>query len=194
MSQRPSATSVKTPAATIKTRRSWIVWLPLAVVLVLGGLFAWGLTRGGNQLIESHWINKPVPQFTLPSAIADRPGLTSAVFTDGKPRLINVFASWCVPCRVEAPQLEALQARGVIIEGIAIRDRPDALAAFLAEVGNPYASSGADERSQVQIALGSSGVPETFLVDGKGVIREQIQGIITPEMVPEILAKLEGMR
>ena len=194
MSQRPSATSVKTPAAAIKTKRSWIVWLPLAVVLILGGLFAWGLTRGGNQLIESHWINKPVPQFTLPPATADRPGLASAVFADGKPRLINVFASWCVPCRVEAPQLEALQARGVIIEGIAIRDRPDALAAFLAEVGNPYASIGADERSQVQIALGSSGVPETFLVDGKGVIREQIQGIITPEMVPEILAKLEGMR
>ena len=175
-------------------KRNWVVWLPLAVVLVLGVLFGWGLTRGGDQLIESQWINKPVPQFTLAPATADRPGLSSSAFGDGKPRLINVFASWCIPCRVEAPQLEALRARGVIIEGIAIRDQPAALAAFLAETGNPYASIGADERSQVQIALGSSGVPETFLVDGKGIIRQQIQGVITAELVPEILAKLEGMR
>lgn len=181
-------------AAALPPRRNWIVWLPLIVVLAMGAMFIWRLRAGEDSLVQSQWINKPVPVFELGPATADRPGLSSQAFADGKPRLINVFASWCIPCRVEAPQLEALNARGVQIEGIAIRDEPMALAQFLAETGNPYHGIGADERSQVQIALGSSGVPETFLVDGKGIIRQQIQGVITPEMVPEIVAKLEAMR
>lgn len=175
-------------------RSSWLLWLPFAVVLGLGALFWWGLSSGGeSRLIESQWIDKPVPEFDLPPAMPGQPGVTSSQFSDGKPRLINVFASWCIPCRVEAPQLEALRDRGVIIEGIAIRDRPEDLARFLAEHGNPFAGIGADQQSEVQIALGSSGVPETFLVDGNGIIREQIQGIVTAEMVPEIIARLERM-
>ncbi len=184
-----------TDTAKPQTKRgSWIIWLPLAIVLVLGLLFTWGLTREDTRLIRSQWIDKPMPVFDLPPAAADRPGLSSASLSDGQPRLVNVFASWCVPCRIEAPQLEELRARGVVIEGIAIRDRPEDLARFLAEFGNPYRSIGADQRSQVQIALGSSGVPESFLVDGNGIVREQIQGVITAAMVPEIVAKLEGMR
>ena len=175
-------------------RNRWVLFVPLAIMGLLFGAFIYRLTVPAETLIQSQWINKPMPTFDLPPATAGVPGLKSSQLADGKPRLVNVFASWCIPCRVEAPQLEALRARGVIIEGIAIRDQPAALAAFLAETGNPYASIGADERSQVQIALGSSGVPETFLVDGKGIIRQQIQGVITAEMVPEILAKLEGMR
>lgn len=177
-----------------KRRAGLVVWLPLIVVAVIGLMFVWGLGNGGDRLITSQWIDKPAPVFALPPAAADRPGLSSADLASGQPRLVNVFASWCVPCRIEAPQLEALRQRGVIIDGIAIRDRPEALAAFLAETGNPYRAIGADERSQVQIALGSSGVPETFLVDGRGIIRQQIQGVITPDMLPEILAKLEDMR
>ena len=180
--------------AQATARSSWVLWLPFALVLALGGLFWWGLASGGeNRLIQSQWIDKPVPEFDLPPAMPGQPGLSSRQFSDGKPRLINVFASWCIPCRVEAPQLEVLRERGVIIEGIAIRDRPEDLARFLAEFGNPFAGIGADQQSQVQIALGSSGVPETFLVDGNGIIREQIQGIVTAEMVPEIVARLERM-
>jgi cytochrome c biogenesis protein CcmG, thiol:disulfide interchange protein DsbE len=180
--------------AQATARFSWVLWLPFALVLALGGLFWWGLASGGeNRLIQSQWIDKPVPEFDLPPAMPGQPGLSSRQFSDGNPRLINVFASWCIPCRVEAPQLEALRERGVIIEGIAIRDRPEDLARFLAEFGNPFAGIGADQQSQVQIALGSSGVPETFLVDGNGIIREQIQGIVTAEMVPEIVARLERM-
>lgn len=176
-------------------RRGRIIWVPFAIVLILGVLFAWGLTRGDeNRLIQSQWIDKPMPAFDLPPAAAGLPGLSSASLADGQPRLVNVFASWCIPCRIEGPQLEELRARGVIIEGIAVRDRREDLARFLAEVGNPYSSIGADDRSQVQIAMGSSGVPETFLVDGRGIVREQIQGVITPAMVPEIIAKLRGMQ
>lgn len=181
--------------ARTETQTRWIVWLPLAIVGLLGLLFAWGLAAGGeSRLIRSQWIDKPMPVFDLPPAMPGQPGLSSTEFADGKPRLLNVFASWCIPCKIEAPQLEELRRQGVIIEGIAIRDRQDALAAFLAETGNPYTGIGADTRSSVQIALGSSGVPETFLVDGNGIIREQIQGVISPEQVPEIIAKLQGMR
>ncbi len=177
------------------TRRgNWVIWLPLIVMAVLGVLFAYGLTRDDQRLIQSQWIDKPMPAFDLPPAIEGQPGLSSASLADGRPRLINVFASWCIPCRIEGPQLEELKARGVIIEGIAVRDRPEDLARFLSEIGNPYTSIGADVRSQVQIAMGSSGVPETFLVDGNGIVREQIQGVITADMVPVILAKLRGMR
>ncbi len=183
-----------TEDATKPARASWVLWLPLALVLGLGVLFWWGLSSGGeSRLIQSQWIDKPVPEFDLPPAMPGQPGVSSRQFSDGKPRLINVFASWCIPCRVEAPQLEALRERGVIIEGIAIRDRPEDLARFLADHGNPFVGIGADQQSAVQIALGSSGVPETFLVDGNGVIREQIQGIVTAEMVPEIVARLERM-
>lgn len=177
------------------TRRgNWVIWLPLIVMAVLGVLFAYGLTRDDQRLIQSQWIDKPMPAFDLPPAIEGQPGLSSASLADGRPRLVNVFASWCIPCRIEGPQLEELKARGVIIEGIAVRDRPEDLARFLSEIGNPYTSIGADVRSQVQIAMGSSGVPETFLVDGNGIVREQIQGVITADMVPVILAKLRGMR
>lgn len=177
-----------------RRRASWVIWLPLTIVVCLGILFAWGLTRDDNRLIQSQWIDKPMPLFDLPPAVEGQPGLSSRGLADGRPRLVNIFASWCVPCRIEGPQLEALRARGVIIEGIAVRDRPEDLARFLAEVGNPYSSIGADTRSQVQIAMGSSGVPETFLVDGNGIVREQIQGVITADMVPVIMAKLQGMQ
>lgn len=174
--------------------RSWLVWLPFGIIIVLGLLFVWGLNRGDDTLIRSQWIDKPVPVIDLPAAHQGMPGVATRDFADGRPRLINVFASWCVPCRLEAQQLEALKARGVAIMGIAVRDRPDDLDRFLGETGNPYAAIGADNRSEAQLALGSSGVPETFLVDGRGVIRRQIQGPITDAQVGEILSELEGMR
>ena len=90
--------------------------------------------------------------------------------------------------------LEKLKEKGVIIDGIAIRDKPEDVAKFLEKHGNPYARIGADMDSGVQIAIGSSGVPESFLIDGKGVVREQIQGVITDEMIPEIVAKLDAMK
>ena len=107
---------------------------------------------------------------------------------------MNIFASWCVPCVTEVKVLQTLKARGVPIEGIAVRDRPADLADFLARNGDPYQRIGSDPQSQVQISLGSSGVPESFVVDGHGVIRYQQIGPIDPADVPMILAKLEQAR
>ncbi|WP_033073049.1 DsbE family thiol:disulfide interchange protein [Sphingopyxis sp. MWB1] len=174
-------------------KKHWLLFVPLAILGLLFGAFLYRLTTPAETLVQSHWIDKPMPLFNLPPATAGVPGLKSADLADGKPRLVNIFASWCIPCRAEAPQLEALKKAGVPIDGIAIRDRPEDVAQFLKEYGNPFDRIGSDMQSSVQIALGSSGVPESFLVDGKGIIREQIQGVILAEHVPEILAKLEAM-
>jgi cytochrome c biogenesis protein CcmG/thiol:disulfide interchange protein DsbE len=175
-------------------KNRWVLFVPLAIMALLFGAFVYRLTTPNDTLIQSQWINKPMPLFDLPPATAGVEGLKSSQLADGRPRLVNVFASWCIPCRAEAPQLEALKRAGVAIDGIAIRDRPEDVAAFLNEYGNPFDRIGSDQQSSVQIALGSQGVPETFLVDGKGIIREQIQGVILADDVPEIIAKLEAMR
>lgn len=171
-----------------------VLFVPLAIMSLLFGMFIYRLVVPAEKLIQSQWVGKPMPLFDLPPATDGVAGLNSRQLADGRPRLVNIFASWCIPCRAEAPQLEALKRSGVPIDGIAVRDRPEDVAAFLRENGNPFDRIGADVQSSVQIALGSSGVPETFLVDGKGVIREQIQGIITDADVPVIKAKLEAMK
>ena len=111
-----------------------------------------------------------------------------------QPRLVNIFASWCVPCITEVQVLKMLRQRGVPIDGIAVRDRPADIARFLAENGDPYQRIGSDPQSAVQIALGSAGVPESFVVDGRGVIRYQHIGPIEASDVPAILARLEAAR
>jgi cytochrome c biogenesis protein CcmG/thiol:disulfide interchange protein DsbE len=173
----------------VKPRR-WALWLPLALFVGFVGLVLIGLLRPADREVASAMIGKPLPEFTLRPAVAGKPGISRADFASGKPRLLNIFASWCIPCAVEAPQLDRLARQGVAIDGIAIRDRPEDVAAFLARNGNPFARIGADDVSAVQLAIGSSGVPETFVIDGKGVIRYQHIGDIRAEDVPLILRKL----
>jgi cytochrome c biogenesis protein CcmG/thiol:disulfide interchange protein DsbE len=175
--------------ADTKPRR-WTLWLPLALFAGFVGLVLVGLLRPADREVASAMIGKPLPPFALRPAIADKPGLSRADFATGKPRLLNIFASWCIPCAVESPQLDQLARQGVQIDGIAIRDRPEDVAAFLARNGNPFARIGADDVSAVQLAIGSSGVPETFVIDGKGVIRYQHIGEIRADDVPLILRKL----
>ncbi|MGE3691938.1 MAG: DsbE family thiol:disulfide interchange protein [Novosphingobium sp.] len=173
-----------------KPGRGWALWLPLALFAMFVALVLVGLLRPAPREVASAMVGKPLPQFTLKQAVPERPGLSAADFKGGKPRLLNVFASWCLPCAVEAPQLEALARQGVEINGVAIRDRQDELAAFLARNGNPYARIGADDVSAVQLAIGSSGVPESFVIDARGTIRYQHIGDIRPEHVPMLLAQL----
>lgn len=169
----------------------WTLWAPLALFLLFVVLVTVGLLHPKDNDIASQMIGKPLPAFVLKAASDGRDGLSTADFTGGRPRLLNIFASWCVPCGVEAPVLAELQRQGAAIDGIAIRDHKDDLNAFLAKNGNPYQKIGADDVSAVQLAIGSSGVPETFVVDAKGVIRYQHIGDIRAEEVPMILAKLK---
>jgi cytochrome c biogenesis protein CcmG/thiol:disulfide interchange protein DsbE len=153
-----------------------------------------GLRKPSDTQIRSAMIGKPMPDFALEAAVANHPPLAAADLRSGKPRLVNVFASWCVPCKAEAPQLMALKRSGVPIDGVAIRDRSGDVARFLVEWGDPFERIGSDPASKVQFALGSSGVPETFVVDGGGVIRHQHIGDIRPENVAEILAAWEAAK
>ena len=141
-----------------------LLWLPLALFALLFGLVAIGLFKPADRVVRSAMVDKPLPDFALPAMLPNKPGVARAAFGGGKPRLINVFASWCVPCIAEAPELMKLKAAGVAIDGVAINDRPDAIQAFLDRNGDPYQGIGGDQNSQVQIALGSSGVPERMWV------------------------------
>ena len=168
--------------------------LPIILLVWILGTFAWKLIQPSDPTIRSQLVNRQVPAFQLPAAVPGVPPLRSSDLATGEPRLLNVFASWCVPCIAEASVLDELHGKGARIDGIAIRDTPDAVAVFLERHGNPYTRIGSDRNSSVQLALGSAGVPETFVIDGKGVIRLQHIGPIKPEDVPGILAKLEEVR
>ena len=170
------------------------LWLPLAVFAAFVATVAIGLRKPADTNIRSQMIGKAMPEFALQPAVASHKGLAASNLRQGRPRLVNVFASWCIPCRAEAPQLMELKRRGVPIHGVAIRDRGEDVARVLAEWGDPFERIGADPESRVQFALGSSGVPETFVVDGKGVIRHQHIGDIRPENVEEIIAAYEAAK
>ena len=169
---------------------SWFRWILLALVAGLFALFAYMLSQPKADVVESAMVGEPIPPFDLPPAVADRPGLSSADLADGQPKLLNVFASWCVPCAAEAPNLARLEASGANIVAVAIRDRPEDVARFLQAYGNPFSRIGKDDISAVQLSIGSSGVPETFVIDGEGVIRYQHMGDIRDEHVPVLLAEL----
>lgn len=168
----------------------WRMWLPLMVFALFLGLAAYQLTQPKDEFVESRMIGQSLPYFDLPAATKDLPGVSSKDFADGKPRLLNIWASWCLPCIAEAPQLEALKEQGADIVGVAIRDDPADVAEFLARHGNPYSRIGRDDLSEVQLGIGSSGVPETFVIDGKGTITYQHIGDIRADDVPLLLEKL----
>jgi cytochrome c biogenesis protein CcmG, thiol:disulfide interchange protein DsbE len=174
--------------------RRGFVWIPLAIFSFFAGLFLYRMFVPLPDVQPSTAIGRVVPKFSLPSGLAAGAVLQDTDLRDGKPKLVNIFASWCVPCAAEAGQLEQLRAAGVPIYGIAIRDTPEDLAAFLAKFGNPYAKIGSDRESAVQLSMGSSAVPETFVVDSKGVIRRHIQGVITQPMVPRIIAEIKALQ
>lgn len=165
----------------------WLTWVPLGIFMALALLFAGQLLWPEEHVIPSRMVGKPLPAFSLPAAASDRPALDSRQFAIGKPRLLNIFASWCVPCAAEAPQLMALHQAGVPIDGIAIRDARADVDRFLARHGNPFEHIGLDARSSVQLALGSSGVPETFVIGGDGRILHQHIGDIRADDVETIL-------
>ena len=177
-------------AATVHMSRT-VRFAPLALLFMIIAAMIWRLVTPTDTTVHSKLEGKPVPVFALVAALPTKPSLSSSELATGKAHLVNVFASWCVPCISEAKILSELKNRRVAIDGIAIRDQPDDLAAFLTRNGDPYERIGSDPHSQVQIALGSSGVPESFIVDGRGIIRYQKIGPIEKTDVPMILRKLD---
>ncbi len=167
---------------------------PLSLLLAIIAALVWRLATPADTSVHSTLEGKPVPAFDLAAILPGKPALTSADLATGGPHLVNVFASWCVPCVTEVKVLQTLKTRGVRVEGIAVRDQGADLANFLARNGDPYERIGSDPQSEVQISLGSSGVPESFVVDRGGIIRYQQIGPIEAKDVPIILSKLEQAR
>lgn len=172
----------------------WLRFLPVLLLALVIGALVWRLANPPDSTIQSEMVGKPIPDFTAPQALPGKPALTSADLADGRPKLVNVFASWCVPCIAEAPVLAEIERRGVPIVGIAVRDRPADLALFLARHGDPFERIAADPESKLQLAFGSAGVPETFVVDGRGVIRMQHVGAVEPRDVPKLVAAVESAK
>lgn len=173
-------------------KRQWLLWLPFVLVVLLFGVFYLGLRNPDDRIIASNVVGQPLPEFDAGPAIPGQRGVASADFKDGKPRLLNIFASWCVPCIREIPMLLRLKSQGVDIAGIAVHDTSPDVARFLTDNGNPYSSIGLDEAGRAQLAFGSSGVPETFVVDGKGKIVHQHIGVVTEADISNLLIMLEG--
>lgn len=173
--------------------RRLLIWAPLVLFALVFGLVASGLLKPGDRTVHSAMVGKPLPALVLPALVPGKPGIVTAELK-GKPRLLNVFASWCIPCIAEAPQLMKLKRAGVEIDAIAIRDTPEAVQAFLARHGDPYARIGDDKASRAQLALGSSGVPETFVIDAEGRIAYQHIGDIREDDVTMLLGQLEKAR
>lgn len=176
--------------AGVKLLPAKLVWaLPLLLFAGLLILFAGNFGRSQQAVVTSKMVGKPVPEFTL-EGIDGQPGLSAADLRSGQPVLVNLFASWCLPCAVEAPHLEELRNRGATIHGIAVRDQPFDTAAFLVRHGNPFRRIGNDGGGLVMLGFGASGVPETYVVDGRGVVRHQHLGEIRAEHVPDLMQRL----
>lgn len=171
------------PAPPAKRLRS-SHYLPLVLFLVLGLFLGIGLTLD-PKLVPSPLIGKPVPGFRLAPVQGRTLGLASDDLR-GEVAVVNVFASWCLACRDEHPLwMELARQRALPIHGLNYKDAPDDAARWLAELGDPYTRTGADRDGHVGIDWGVYGVPETFVIDKRGVIRDKIIGPVTRRSIDE---------
>ena len=169
--------------------RPLLVFLPLLIFLALALLFFIRLFAGDSSLLPSALIGRPVPAFDLPpiEGLTGKPGFSDADLHQGKVSLINVFASWCVPCHEEHPLLlklaadPRLQNAGVQLFGLAYKDDPANIRRFLGQKGDPFMRVGADRNGRTAIDFGVYGVPETYVVKGDGTIAYRFVGPLSEE-------------
>ncbi len=177
-----------------RARARWLYLVPLAVFLVVAVASAGVLLLNRNpSALPSVLIDQPVPQFELPPVPElDRPGFASAdLVKPGEVALVNVFASWCYPCRIEHPLLTRLaEDEGVPIYAINWKNEADRARAFLDELGNPFTAVGFDHSGRVGIDWGVYGVPETYVIDGEGRIRYKHAGPLTARDLEDTLLPL----
>jgi cytochrome c biogenesis protein CcmG, thiol:disulfide interchange protein DsbE len=174
-------------------RRSWLMALPLVAFASLAALFWFRLGDGDPSKIPSALIGHPAPATTLPplqgllDGDAQIPGLDPATFK-GKVSVVNVWASWCVPCHDEAPLLtELAKDKRLQMVGINYKDTPENARRFLGRYGNPFGVVGVDGNGRAAIEWGVYGVPETFIVGRNGTIAYKMVGPIMPDNIDSVL-------
>ena len=164
----------------------------LVVAGLMGGFFVF-LQQGPPGALPSPLIGKAAPDITLPPLDDQNEGFARSDLGQGKPIVINFWASWCAPCRIEHPTLEALSKRpGITVYGVDYKESLYGKTAkdardFLTELGNPFSKINQDQPGRVAIDWGVTGVPETFVVDGNGVIRVHYAGPMTDEVVERLI-------
>ncbi len=172
------------PSLETEQRRRPVLlfWGPVVVFTGLAVALGWGLTRD-PKVLPSALIDKPVPEFNLPPVKGRTLGLASVDLV-GEVSIVNVFASWCLPCKAEHPVWMGLQARNdVPIHGLNYKDTPEDASAWLNRLGDPYKRTGADLDGRVAIDWGVYGVPETFIVSADGRIAYKHVGAVTKDIV-----------
>ena len=171
------------------------LYAPLAIFALLAAWFAIGLRHDPSR-IPSVLIDKPLPEFSLP-AIDGHDNALSSGDIEGEVALVNVFASWCIPCAIEHPQLMKIaEEEDILIAGVNWKEKPGDGAAWLRRLGDPYDFIGDDAEGRVAIDFGVTGAPETFIVDHKGRIRYKQIGPITEDIweidIKPIVRKLQA--
>jgi cytochrome c biogenesis protein CcmG, thiol:disulfide interchange protein DsbE len=193
----------RTPERTSTGRPKLIVLLPLVLFLALAALFFFRLGAGDPNRLPSALIGRPAPQTDLPpvgglvSEGRPLPGLVAGEFK-GAVTVVNVWASWCIPCRDEAPVLIQLaRDKRIRLVGLNYKDQAENARRFIGRYGNPYVANGADESGRAGIEWGVYGVPESFVIDRTGTITYKLVGPLTPENLetvvkPELEKALKG--
>lgn len=179
----------------------WLAVLPIAALLALAvflgvQMYRMSSTGQGAEYRPDALVGRELPLTVLPILEGDSASdqlldlKTAAV---GRPMVLNLFASWCAPCRLEHDQLLALQARGIKVVGVAYKDEPVKVRAYLDELGDPFDLVLVDREGRAGLDLGVSGVPETFVVDAYGVIQAKISGPIqSPQDIDAIIKAIEA--
>ncbi|PZO04726.1 MAG: DsbE family thiol:disulfide interchange protein [Alphaproteobacteria bacterium] len=184
----------------------WLVWIPLVILAALIGVLALKLgdvvanrmaeSASSQQYKPDAMVGQPIPETVLPMLTGDTAGpgnLDLKTAGVGRPMLVNVFASWCAPCRIEHPKLLALKARGIAVVGVAYKDEPVATRAFLDELGDPYSMVLVDREGRAGLDLGISGVPETFAVDAMGRITAKQSGpLLNDADIERLVASMQA--
>jgi cytochrome c biogenesis protein CcmG/thiol:disulfide interchange protein DsbE len=177
----------------------WLLFLPIAVFAALAALFFIRLYAGDASLLPSALIGRQVPHFDLrPLPDVQTPGLSDSDLRTGRVTLVNVFASWCVPCHAEHPVLMQISRdpqleERVALVGLAYKDEPENTRRFLGQSGNPFVRIGIDASGRTAIDFGVYGVPETYVIKGDGTIAYRFIGPLSEEsfrqvLLPQIIA------
>ena len=177
--------------------KRWLALLPLVVLAGLAALFVYWVVRQGDPTYKPDaLVGQTIPETVLPilqNGVAGPQNVDLKTAGVGRPMIVNVFASWCAPCRLEHPKLMALKARGVAVVGIAYKDEPEATAAFLDELGDPYSMVLVDREGRAGLDLGVSGVPESFAVDALGrVVAKQSGPLLEDAEIDRLVAALQA--
>lgn len=176
-----------------------IYLIPLAAIGVIALLLALGLSltaerKGQNDALPSALIGKPAPSLRLSPMNPSVPGFSEADLGQGRVTIVNFWASWCAPCRIEHPVLMALATRkDIAVFGVVYKDTQEKAEAYLSELGNPFARLVMDPEGRAAIDWGVTAAPETFVVDGKGIIRARFAGALTDDVLAKIIFPAAGL-